>query len=206
MKKELDYFYIDGEYGGDQDWFRDPWMHLGGCGAATACDTCIYLQKFEGKHVYPFDEKALSKKDYRTFAKIMKPYLRPRNTGIDRLDIYTDGFGKYLEDRGQEQFSFECVEGDQSEETAWQALKDQIDRNLPVAELHLRNDDPALKDYVWHWFMVVGYDEDGENRRVKTANYGEWEWLDFKALWNTGYEQRGGLVLIRPDSQEAFHG
>ncbi|CUX66345.1 hypothetical protein BN3590_03148 [Clostridium sp. C105KSO15] len=41
MKKELSYFRVGDSFGGNQDWFRDPMMHLGGCGAAAACDACI---------------------------------------------------------------------------------------------------------------------------------------------------------------------
>ena len=43
MKKELDYFTIEGCYGGNQDWFTNLVMHMGGCAAATACDSCIYF-------------------------------------------------------------------------------------------------------------------------------------------------------------------
>ena len=37
-KKELDYFTIDGGVGGNQDWFQNVVMYMGGCAAATACD------------------------------------------------------------------------------------------------------------------------------------------------------------------------
>ena len=30
MKKELDYFMIDGEFGGNQDWFTNIVMNVGG--------------------------------------------------------------------------------------------------------------------------------------------------------------------------------
>ena len=43
MQKELDYFTIEHSYGGNQDWFWDPMMKIGGCAALTACDSCIYL-------------------------------------------------------------------------------------------------------------------------------------------------------------------
>ena len=55
MKQILDYFIIDGEVGGNQDWFRNVVMHIGGCAAATACDCCIYFAKYKGKkNLYPF--------------------------------------------------------------------------------------------------------------------------------------------------------
>ena len=56
MKKELAYFNIEGEYGGNQNWFYDPMMRLGGCAAIATCDLCIYLNLYrENKHLYPFN-------------------------------------------------------------------------------------------------------------------------------------------------------
>ncbi len=43
---------IDGEFGGNQDWFTNIVMNVGGCGAATACDSCIYLAKYKGMKNY----------------------------------------------------------------------------------------------------------------------------------------------------------
>ena len=48
MKKELTYFNIEGEYGGNQNWFYDPMMRLGGCAAIATCDLCIYLNLYSG--------------------------------------------------------------------------------------------------------------------------------------------------------------
>ena len=42
MKRELEYFRIGGSWGGNQSWFFDFMMRIGGCGAVTACDCCIY--------------------------------------------------------------------------------------------------------------------------------------------------------------------
>ena len=36
MKKILDYFSIDGAVGGNQEWFKNVVMYIGGVGAATA--------------------------------------------------------------------------------------------------------------------------------------------------------------------------
>lgn len=38
MRKELDHFCVGEYYGGDQEWFSDSWMKIGGCAAVTACD------------------------------------------------------------------------------------------------------------------------------------------------------------------------
>ena len=64
----------------------------------------------------------------------------------------------------------------------------------------LKHRDKALSDFVWLWFLLVGYEEADRRRSVKTATYGEGMWLDFDHLWNTGFEEKGGMVLIREDS------
>jgi hypothetical protein len=72
-------------------------MHIGGCAAASACDVSIYLaRRFGQSWLYPFDCQALSRRDYVRFSRRMKPYLRPRAGGIDKLSIYIDGFTAYL--------------------------------------------------------------------------------------------------------------
>ena len=79
MKKELDYFSIDGVQGGSQDWMSNFLMKFGGCAALAACDTCIYLAAKQGwKQIYPYNIAHLCREDYDRFAMKMKPYLRPR--------------------------------------------------------------------------------------------------------------------------------
>ena len=93
MKKELDYFYIEELYGGNQELFSDRWMQIGGCAAVTACDLSIYLAIYKGiRGISPDPVEPLTKAQYEAFAMEMKPYLHPRFTGIDRLDIYMDGY------------------------------------------------------------------------------------------------------------------
>ena len=55
--------------------------------------------------------------------------------------------------------------------------------------------DSRYKDYVWHWFLLNGYDDSAASFLVKAVTYSAFEWLDFGGLWDTGYRNRGGLVL-----------
>lgn len=90
-KKELEYFHVGNAFGGNQDWFTDHWMHIGGCAAATACDSCIQLEASQVKReLFPYEVHNLNRETYVKFAMRMKPYLRPRWSGIDRLEIYED--------------------------------------------------------------------------------------------------------------------
>ena len=97
MKKELEYFAIEGAFGGNQDWFSNVVMNMGGCAAATACDSCIYFAKYMGmRALYPYDINNLTKEDYKRFSQVMKPYIRPRVGGVRKLSWYVDGFSKYI--------------------------------------------------------------------------------------------------------------
>lgn len=201
MKKELPYFRIENAFGGNQDWFRDPMMHLGGCGAAAACDVCINEALHGSKnHLYPYDVHKLEKEDYISFAMKMKPYLRPRMHGIDTLEIFINGFQKYLKEAGEEEMKLSGFHGDTSVEQAVMEAKHQIDQGMPIPYLLLRHKNVNFKDLVWHWFMLVGYEELEDEFYVKIATYGGYRWLNFKELWDTGFRKKGGMILVQvPD-------
>ena len=195
MKKELKHFYIGNSYGGNQQWFKGFFMKLGGCAAETACDICIYLDLYKNTALYPCEKDNIKKSDYISFADKMKPYLHPRMGGIDRLSIYTEGFGKYIKSAG-ESMDLISLEGNQSYEVARQFLISQINEGYPIAFLCLKHQNKAFRDYKWHWFLLNGYEIKNEKVFVKAVTYSEAEWLDFEELWNSGYPQKGGMVSV----------
>ena len=154
MRKELEHFHIGEALGGSQDWFLDPFMKLGGCGAVTACDTCIWLARSQGERwLYPFHPADLSRAEYIHFGRMMKPFLRPRAGGINRLELYMRGLGAYLRGRTeackpQKMLRMSGFDGNRSAEEAWEAIVRQIDDGFPVPILILRHQEPELKDFV----------------------------------------------------------
>ncbi|MBQ3377910.1 MAG: hypothetical protein IJG62_06530 [Synergistaceae bacterium] len=195
MKRELDYIYIDNCIGCNQDWLPEFDMNRGGCAAVTACDLCMYLSKLDNfENLYKF--KDLTRENFIKFASIMKPYLTPRYHGIDYLEIYLCGLGDYWRSVNYNIRRLEGLAGSASFNFALEAVKSQIDLNLPIPYLMLNHADNKFEDFEWHWFMLAGYDELDDNILVKAVTYGEVTWLDFKALWNTGCERRGGLIKV----------
>ncbi len=198
VKRELEHFWIGDSYGGNQDWFPTFMMRVGGCGAETACDSSICLALHRGlTKLAPHDPGALTRQDYVRFAYRMKPYLSPRRTGIDRLDIFMDGYARYLKDCGETRLTMTALEGNAPPQEARAAVERQIGLGCPIPTLVLHHRDGAFRDYVWHWFLINGWDDSDGVFRVKAVTYGGWRWLDLGALWNTGYERRGGFVLYR---------
>lgn len=197
MRRELDHFYIGKSYGGNQEWFRTFMMRLGGCGAETACDSSIYFaREFGVRGIYPHDADRLSKADYVDFAHRMEKYLWPRRSGINRLETYIDGYSRYLRDAGVFGLSMDGFSGNASTERACEALKSQIDRGLLIPNLTLRHGNRRFRDYVWHWYILNGYDEREDGMYVKAVTYSGWEWLNFAELWDTGSLERGGMILF----------
>ncbi len=197
MRKELDLFYIDGKPGFDQEEFTDWWMKVGGCGAVTACDCCIYLaKKFGFEHLYPYDAADISKEEYIDFAMHMKPFLSPRFSGIDSTELLIDGFEDYLESVGDDRISLSSLHADCGYEIYKNEIKRLLDNDMPVPMLNLKHKDPKLKDFVWHWFWIAGYEEFADEFAVKLISYAEVYWFSLKDIYNSGYKQKGGIVRI----------
>ena len=202
MRKELPHFSVGQSYGGNQEWFPERWMRIGGCGAVTACDLCIYLAKFKAMPaLYPFDANNVSLEDYLAFGRIMRAYLGPRFSGIHKTQTYIDGFKGYLAAIGARPVLLRGVSGNEDEESAAALIREQIDRGFPVPYLMLLHRDKGLQDYTWHWFLLNGYDKES-GFSVKAVTYGESRWLDLRRLWRTGRRKKGGFVLVRPAGAE----
>lgn len=200
MSKELPHFNIGLSYGGNQEWFNGFMMRIGGCAAETVCDLCVYLDKYKGYKLYPFDINNLSKKDYIAFGDIIKPYLHPRMSGIDKLSIYIEGFSAYLADKNTN-IKLEGIEGEQGVDFAKAALISQIDKDIPVPYLCLHHNDLTFREYKWHWFLLNAYKTVGDRLFVKAVTYSESEWLDFEKLWDTGCTPKGGMIVIKTDEK-----
>lgn len=198
MKHELEHFKIGHSYGGNQDWFPTFMMRIGGCGAETACDSSIYFALHRGlSKIAPENAAKLTKDDYVNFAYEMKPYLSPRMSGIDRIEIFIDGYAEFLRDRGESRLTMTPFSGDEPFEKAQETVKQQINSGYPIPTLILNHSNRKYKDYVWHWFLINGYDDSHNGFFVKAVTYSSYQWLNLKELWNTGYQRRGGFVLYR---------
>ena len=198
-RKELEHFYIGDSYGGNQDWFRSFMMRIGGCAAETACDSSLYFALHKGiDGIYPFDKTCLTRNDYVDFAHRMEKYLWPRMSGVNRTDLFIDGYANCLKDCGVGCIRMQSFSGDEPYEKAADALMRQIDAGYPVPALILNHRDKSMKDYVWHWFLINGYDDtqDGQDELlIRTVTYSEYQWISLRKLWNTGCDLKGGLVL-----------
>ena len=79
----------------------------------------------------------------------------------------------------------------------WRLFIRQIDSDSPIPYLMLKhqNKNGHLEDYIWHWFILAGYEETEDDLMVKAVSYGEYKWFSLKELWDTGYDKKGGMIL-----------
>ena len=177
----------------------DMVMRFAGCAAVTACDRLIYMTLYKNlKNLCPFSTDQLRGRDYVAFFKTVKPYLRPRLMGINRLEIFVVAFKKFLKEHGTFFLDVLPWSGDHDEQDTVNTIRQQIDRGFLIPYLLLHHKNPNFENYEWHWFLLTGYDEKPDGRfMVKAVTYGAYEWLDFAKLWNTGYDRKGGLILFK---------
>ena len=199
-RKELPHCYVGDSLGGQQKWYSrvtDCAMNAGGCAAITACDCAIYFAKYFGlRELYPFDLQNVTREDYLRFGKVMEQYLYPRWTGVDKLEIYLDGFERFLKDRDATSLKLSPWSGENNFSDSRQVIAAQIDAGYPLPCLNLHHQAAELQEYVWHWFILNGYEICGEDFFVKAVSYGVGRWFNFATLWDTGYQQKGGLILF----------
>ena len=201
-KTELPYFNIGSSYGGNQSWFLDFWMHIGGCGALTMCDLMIYMAIYRSMpECIPFQIDQLTRRSYVRFGMQMKPFLKPRKTGIKDLKTFIDGAEDYLKDSSIKGIEMEEFPGTQSYEAVELVLKNQIDAGIPVPMLMLNHQRKEFNFFEWHWFLLIGYEDRKEGKQTvcyaKAATYGRAHWLRFDRFWETGEEERGGLIIVK---------
>lgn len=202
MKRELDYFCIEGRFGGRQSWFWDPIMRMAGCAAIAASDSCISLANTFGlKRLCPYAPEQLTKRTYMRFAQHMKKgYLFPKFNGISRLELYIEGMRHYLDDVGEDHLSMTPLSGHAPVAEAARAIRAQLNRDILVPCLTLRHQDKKLDDYIWHWFLLTGYEDRPDGLWIRATTYGDSNWLSLNRLWDTGFEERGGLILYGLDA------
>ena len=198
MKRELDYFCIDGRIGGRQSWFWHPIMRRKGCASIAAADSCISLARTFGlDRLCPYDAWELSRRKYKEFAHHMRrEYLTPGPRGVSRLDLYIEGMKRYLADVGEEGITMTALSGHAPVEDAAKAIRSQLNQGILVPCLTLRHQEKKkMDDYIWHWFLLTGYEDRLDGLWIRATTYGGCKWLPLKQLWDTGYEERGGLIL-----------
>ena len=78
-----------------------------------------------------------------------------------RWNFFMEGFGEYLADAHDDRLQMEAFHGTHTYEEAVEAVCRQIDNAclIPYLMLKHKNEKGPLEDYIWHWFILAGYEK-----------------------------------------------
>ncbi len=195
MTYENEILSVNGSYGGSQKWFTRPMMKLGGCSTVCACHAACELARKHGKAaLYPFETKDLTLRQFRSFGTQMYKYVYPGFRGMPETRLFVRAFSDWCEHCG-ETVGFDTLEGGAPYEAAENFIREHIERGISVQYLLLEHENNGIDDIEWHWFTVTGFSDDNDFEIVYST-WGERRIASLELLWNTGKEEKGGLVAI----------
>lgn len=191
--RELDFLKVNGAYGGNQYQFRHPIMNRGGCSTVCGCHAAALLAVHDPKRadLYPYAGLDLSQPEFTKFADRMYRFVAPGFRGMAETKLFERGFAKYAAAHGIE-VQFESLQGDASYEEARNMIHRYIDAGISVQYLLLRHTNPLFDEIEWHWFTITGYQGD----EIIYSTWGERRTADLKLLWDTGHQEKGGILAV----------
>ncbi|MDO4566713.1 MAG: hypothetical protein Q4B42_05220 [Oscillospiraceae bacterium] len=196
--KEIPFLKVGAFYGGNQYWMLRPMMRLGGCSTVCACHAAALLAaRGDGREALcPFEGLECTRREFRAFFRTMFEYVYPSEMGMPELSLFKEAFGAYAESRDCE-VNFELVEGSEPLERAAEAAERALSEGFSPQFLLLRHKDKDIDDIEWHWFSITGFEREGGDMLLAFSTWGERRTISLSKLWDTGLEERGGLLIAR---------
>ena len=203
MIKKLDaklFSVCEGEkrhHGPSQYWFRKKIHGLSGCGPATSAVIMSYMaQAFPEKCAALYEHvKPAAKDDYTDFMQDVREYVKPGAMGLTDHRYFTEMTIEYARTKGVELKS-QHISRSLSTGVAFGFITRAIDERYMPALLILRNPEPALDEFTWHWMAVTGYND--EKKTIFISTYGEEYELDFSKVWNQYKPYSASCVYFFP--------
>ena len=194
MKKELPFITVAGHYGGDQYKFPRIRMRGGGCSTVCACHaaTLIALSDPERRAFSPLKSLNVTRKDFNAFGVEMFPYVHPGFRGMPETAMFRESFGKYADSVGCHA-DYSELQGTASFDEALAFIENAIASDEYVQYLLLRHQDKQFDEIEWHWFTITAID----GSVITFSSFGEKCHADLRELWDTGFDEKGGLIIVK---------
>lgn len=170
-------------YGGNQDWFPGKWQRKAGCGSTSGANIAAYYAANcnDMVNIYTGDITHFDQNEYIKEMEEMYKYMTPGPFGYPYVSKFAEQFVLFCKERGISLTSH-IYEKFKSTEGAYEFVKENIQKEIPIALLILFHRAPELKEDNWHWITITGYEEDengletssiilsncGERQKVKT--------------------------------------
>lgn len=133
-------------YGGNQDWFKDPWAKKAGCASVSAMDIYTY---------YTSDETVHEKQLYLKGMEDMFSLMTPKNMGFPYAYLYARKLHHKLAENNI--FVNYKVHRVPDTDVAIHIVKKAIVSGNPLGLLILKHRRWKLRHDIWHWVTIFGY-------------------------------------------------
>ena len=187
-------------HGANQYWFRKKIHGLSGCGPATSAVILSYMaQAFPEECSALYEHSTPAKRDeFTKFMQDVREYVKPGAMGLTDYKYFAEATIEYAKTKGVA-LKWQVVSKELSSGVAFGFIKRAVDERYMPALLILRNPEPELDEFTWHWMAVTGYDD--EKNTVFISTYGEEYELDFEKVWNQQKPYSASCVYFFPDKQ-----
>lgn len=200
--KKPDWLYVakpEGgiSYGYNQEWYRDEWQRLAGCGPTTATQVMTYIGYRDG--LLDTADSA----DFNSAVRRMEtiwPYVKPhKGGGLYKTRWFEAGLERFLADKSLDYdvhmlriypFSFNRPKIARAAEF----IRTGISSDCPVGFLN-RHRGKEQELSTWHWVPIVGIREDGGDVRCLVFDEEIERWFSL-TQWLRDTTLGGGFVYV----------
>ena len=187
-------------YGGNQDWFPDKWARQAGCGSVAASNiaACFSLncQGFEA--LAPNAREQMGKEEFLSLMQEMYSRMKPGLMGYPYPAKLGKAFAAYAKER-EIDLTPRAVCRWKDWEEGYRLVKDSIDGGTAVGFLILAHRAPELKEDIWHWITICGYEEpeeEGEEPVLIVSDCGDRDRYPASLLLETHRSNVTRMVLL----------
>lgn len=192
-------------FGGDQEWYADPWHRMAGCGPTCASNITAYLALTRPPLSPLYTGGSASKSSFSTHMETLYGFVTPGNMGLNRHEMFASGVTKFAESRGLplQAHVFE-VNGNmhknrQTPDELAQFVQIGLGSDCPIAFLNLSKG--RVKNLqAWHWITITSADINAPRLQVVASDEGKEICVDLR-LWYLSTRMRGGLVYFSADGR-----
>ena len=197
VKLNYEYLIIEGEtkyYGGVQEWYKNFFKKMAGCGPTTASTMTMYESRKKNLSEH------YSKDKFINLMEELWNYVTPRTRGLNRIEYYVQGYDRYIRDNNIQLLNNKTLKIPKQKEKRpnkkdiFEFLSEAIKNNHPVAFLNLNNGKEEKIDS-WHWVTVVGvmYNDEKNILKATITDEGVLKNIDL-GLWLETTTEEGGFV------------
>ncbi len=188
-------------FGGDQHWYKAKWHSVSGCGPTVAATILAHLAEYKEscRALYKYNFP-LQKEEFVRHMGEVREFVKPGINGLTSKTYFACEVKRFAESRGVN-LKTDLVSKKIDADKAYERVKHSIDKGLPLALLILKNPEPEIEEFTWHWMVVIGYKE--EKRQIVMTTWGKIFDLDFDKVWNQSGRYSSGLVCIIPEEVTA---